>query len=207
MKIILLFLAILMIIMLIRFFKRIFHWQLPFNEYFLDSGYRRRGQPPQRIIFRSGIKNGMIVLEVGCGSGTYTIPVAQTVGKLGQVYALDINPKVLQKLRNKLSKDQSQEIGLVHPMLENACKLPFKGESFDLVLMVSVLQEIPDQQNALAEVRRVLKPNGIFAVTEVMADPDYPLKRTTIRTGENAGFTVDQFSGNLWEYTVRFRKS
>jgi SAM-dependent methyltransferase len=130
MKIVLYLLAILVIMMITRFFKRIIHFQLPFNEYFLDSGYRRRVQPPQRIIYRSGIKNGM-----------------------------------------------------------------------------TVLQEIPDQQKALAEVWRVLKPNGIFAVTEVMADPDYPLKRTTIRIGENAGFTVDQFLGNLWEYTICFRKS
>jgi ubiquinone/menaquinone biosynthesis C-methylase UbiE len=126
---------------------------------------------------------------------------------MGEVYALDIKPGVLQRLQNKLVKSEHQELDNVHPINENACQLPFKDELFDLVLMISVLQEIADQQKALAEVRRVLKPNGIFAVTEVMVDPDYPLKRTTIRTGEKAGFTVDQFSGNIWEYTVCFRKS
>jgi ubiquinone/menaquinone biosynthesis C-methylase UbiE len=207
MKMILALLAILMIIMIIRFSKKTFHFQLPFNDYFLDSKYRRMGQPPQRVISRSGIKIGMTVLEVGCGSGTYTIPVSQTVGKLGAVFAVDIKPKVLYRLRDKLTKSNNQEIENVHPMLENACKLPFEDNFFDLVFMVSVLQEIPDQQKALAEVRRVLKPNGIFAVTEVMADPDYPFKQTTIRIVKNAGFTVDQVSGNIWEYTVCFLKS
>jgi ubiquinone/menaquinone biosynthesis C-methylase UbiE len=199
--------SILVFLILIRFSKKLFHFQLPWTEYFLDSDYRRKGQPAERIISRSGIQRGMKVLEVGCGSGTYTIPIAQTVGKTGKVYGIDIKPKVLLRFQKKLSQKPNQDLDNVYSLLENACHLPFQDESFDRVLMVSVLPEIPDGQKALAEIKRVLKPHGILAVTEVMADPDYPFKQATIAMGEKAGFDAEQFSGNLWEYTVCFRKS
>jgi len=76
----------------------------------------------------------------------------------------------------------------------------------DRVYMVTVLPEIPDRSRALREVRRVLKSGGILAVTEFLPDPDYPLRSTTIRICQNEGFVVDASSGNLWNYTVRFKK-
>ncbi len=53
---------------------------------------------------------------------------------------------------------------------------------------------------------RVLKPGGILAVSELLLDPDYPLKAATARRGEKAGFLVEGFYGNFWTYTVRFTK-
>jgi ubiquinone/menaquinone biosynthesis C-methylase UbiE len=71
--------------------------------------------------------------------------------------------------------------------------------------MITVLQEISDKLKALKEVMRVLKPKAIFAVTEFLPDPDYPCKRTTNRIVAGAGFLIDQESGNLWNYTMRFK--
>jgi ubiquinone/menaquinone biosynthesis C-methylase UbiE len=69
-----------------------------------------------------------------------------------------------------------------------------------------LFQEIPDKERTLAEVKGVLRIGGILAITELLPDPDYPLKRTTIRQGAAAGFTLDQAPGGLWTYTARFRK-
>jgi ubiquinone/menaquinone biosynthesis C-methylase UbiE len=73
--------------------------------------------------------------------------------------------------------------------------------------MITVLQEIPDPKRAPAEAKRVLKFGGKLAVTEFLPDPDYPLKSPTVRMGQEAGFALDAVLGNVWTYTVRFRKS
>jgi ubiquinone/menaquinone biosynthesis C-methylase UbiE len=170
----------------------------------LDSSYRRKVQPPDVLIRRSGIGKGMRVLEIGCGSGAFTVDVARAVGSSGEVYAFDIQNDMLEQLKRKLGKAENRDVKNVKLVLGDAHKLPFRNNFFDLVYLVTVLQEIPDKSHALSEIRRVLRPGGILAVTELLPDPDYPLKSTTIRMGEKAGFRVDQVSGNFFNYTVRF---
>lgn len=194
-------------LILTRIARRIFQFPAPaFIGYFLDSNYRRRIQPPTQIIERSGIKKGDRVLEIGCGSGAYTTFVAREVGKEGIVEALDIQPAMLAQLKKKLAKPENSDIQNIRLHESSAYQLPFEEGSIDLVYMITVLPEIPDQAKVLAEVRRVLKVNGILAVTEFFPDPDYPLSSTTSRKGEKAGFDVEGIFGNLWTYTVRFRK-
>ncbi len=172
----------------------------------LDSGYRRRIQPPSQLIERSGIKKGMHVLDLGCGSGAFTPFIARTVGDKGKVYALDIQVDMLKQLEGKLSKPENRDIKNIKLIEGNAYELPFDDGSLDMVNMVTVLQEIPDRNRSLQEVKRVLKSGGLFAVTELFPDPDYPWKSTTIKLGNGAGFVVDEVSGNFFNYTVRFKK-
>jgi len=194
-------------LILTRIARRIFKFPAPaFIGFFLDSNYRRRIQPPTQIIERSGIKKGDRVLEIGCGSGAYTTFVAREVGEDGIVEALDIQPAMLAQLEKKLSKPENSDIKNIRLHESSAYQLPFEEGSIDLVYMITVLPEIPDQGKILAEVRRVLKVNGILAVTEFFPDPDYPLSSTTSIKGEKAGFDVEGVFGNLWTYTVRFRK-
>ena len=192
---------------LIRVFRKLFHFPAPaFIGSFLDSNYRRKLQPPEKIIQRSGIRKGTRVLEVGCGSGAYTTFVARAVGREGRVYALDIQPEMLQQLESKLARPENEDIRNVELVNSSAYELPFDDDSLDLVYMVTVLQEIPDRSKALQQVRRVLKPGGIVSVTEWLPDPDYPWKSTTIKIGREAGLVLDEAPGNFWHYTVRFRK-
>ena len=191
----------------IRLFRKKFHFPAPaFIGRFLDSDIRRKLQHPDKLIERSGIKQGMRVLEVGCGSGAFVTFVARAVGKTGKAFTLDIQPAMLKQLEAKLKSSENQDIKNIESILGSAYKLPFEDSSFDLGYMVTVLQEIPDKKRALKEVRRVLKPGGILAVTEFLPDPDYPLKSTTIKIGEEAGFIFDKALGNFWNYTVRFVK-
>jgi ubiquinone/menaquinone biosynthesis C-methylase UbiE len=155
---------------------------------------------------RSGIKKGMQILDLGCGSGVFTPFVARAVGEKGKVYALDVQVDMLKQLENKLSRPENKDIRNIKVIEGNAYKLPFDDGSLDLVYMVAVLQEIPDRNKALHEVKRALKPGGVLAVTELFPDPDYPWKSTTIKLGEGNGFVVDGVSGNFFNYTVRFKK-
>lgn len=192
---------------LIRVARKFFHFPAPaFIGRFLDSNYRRRLQPPDKIIKRSGIQTGMEVLEVGCGSGAFVTFVARAVGSRGKVYALDIQPAMLKQLEKKLAKPENHDIKNIKLIHANAYDLPFDDNSLDLVYMITVLQEIPNRQKALIEIKRVLKPKGILAVTEFLPDPDYPLISTTIKQGKKSGFVLDKTSGNIWNYTVKFTK-
>lgn len=190
----------------IRIIKRFYAFSPPASMGFLlDSDFRKKLQPPDKLIKRSGIKEGMRILEVGCGSGAFTIFAARASGIKGEVYALDIQPRMLMQLKKKLSRQENRDIKNIKLVEGDAHKLPFNDNSFDVIYTVTVLQELPDQNRALKEMKRVLKPGGILAVSEFLPDPDYPLKSTTIRLGEEAGFILDKVEGNIWNYTVRFK--
>ena len=172
----------------------------------LDSRIRRWVQPPRKIIERSGIKPGMTVLDLGCGSGAFTTLLARVVGEEGKVYAVDIQSGMLRQLERKLAKAENLDITNVEVKQASAYELPFQDDSLDLVYMVASLQEISDRGKALREARRVLKPDGILAVTEFVPDTDYPLRSTTIKLCQQEGFALDGNLGNFWNYTVRFKK-
>lgn len=172
---------------------------------YLDSDYRRIIQPPDKLVDRSGIKEGMCVLEAGCGSGAFTDYVARAVGE-GYVFALDIQPEMIEQLKKKLMRFENRDITNVFLIDGDVCNMPFKDGYFDLVYMVAVLQEIPETHKALVEIKRVLKPNGILAITEFIPDPDYPLKSTTIKQCEAAGFIFEKTEGSFINYTARFIK-
>ncbi len=192
---------------LFRIIRKFYHPPAPaFIGRFLDSNARRWFQPPDKMIKRSGIKPGMTVLDLGCGSGAFTTFVARVVGEQNKVYAVDIQPAMLRQLKHKLAKAENQDITNIELKQASAYELPFEDRSIDLVYMVTVLPEIPDRGRALREIRRVLKPGGILAVTEFLPDPDYPLRSTTLKLCQREGFVLDDNSGNLWNYTVRFKK-
>jgi len=178
----------------------------PFIGRFLDSDVRRWLQPPDKIIKRSGIKRGMTVLDLGCGSGAFTTFVARVVGEQGKVYAVDIQPAMLQQLERKLARTENHGIRNIELKQASAYGLPFEDGFLDLVYMVTVLPEIPDVGRALREIRRILKVGGILAVTEFLPDPDYPWRSTTIKICQREGFILDDSRGNFWNYTARFRK-
>jgi len=173
----------------------------------LDSYLRRKMQSPDKVVQRSGIQKDMQVLEIGCGSGAFTTFVARAVGNKGNVYALDIQPEMLQQLENKLSQPENKDITNIKLIESSAYDLPFDDNSLDLVYMITVFGEIPDHNKALQEIKRVLKPGGILAITELFLDPDYLLKSTVAKKGGKAGFILDEISGNFWNYTIRFKNN
>ncbi len=96
---------------LIRIIRKSYHFPAPaFIGRFLDSDLRRWVQPPGKLIEHSGIKSGMMVMDLGCGSGAFTPFVARVVGEQGKVYAVDIQPAMLRQLERKLAKDGNQDI-------------------------------------------------------------------------------------------------
>lgn len=170
---------------------------------FIDNPVRRRFQPPYETAIRHGIKEGMHVLDVGPGNGTYTIGAAQRVGPAGKIVAIDIEPKMIERVHKRIA---TTGIKNIETRVADVYDLSFESASFDLVYMIAVINEIPNIPKALAEFHRVLKPTGTLVFSEILLDPDYPLAKNLTRKVEKAGFKLKEKVGNFFYYTLIFTK-
>lgn len=190
---------------LVRVICQFIHRPIPaFAARFIDNPVRRWLQPPRQVVGWMGLQDGMRVLEIGPGPGTFTIEAAKRVGERGRLFAIDIQPSVVSRLRGRLRKDR---ITNVVAEVASAHELPFSNNTFDRAFMVAVLGEIPDKKKALLEARRILKDDGLLAIGELLPDPDYPRRKTVIRWCEDAGFQLVSQKGGVMHYVLTFRKS
>lgn len=169
----------------------------------IDNPFRRRIQPPDEMPRRHGIEPGMRVLEVGPGNGRYTLAAARQVGPAGQVVAVDIAPQIIQRLQARL---EAEGVANVEARVADVYDLPFDDGAFDAVTLMSVLGEIPEPGQAVAEFHRVLRPGGTLAFSEIVLDPDYPLASTLCRLATEAGFHLQSRQGGFFAYTLVFGK-
>jgi len=189
----------------VRIIRRFVHFPIPsFIAGFIDNPVRRRIQPPAKVVDWMGIKDGMHVLEIGPGPGTFTIEASKRVGENGNVFAIDIQPSVISKLKSRL---QRAGIANVMARVASAYDLPFSNRTFDRVFMIAVLAEIPDRKKTLLEIKRVLRDDGLLAIGEFLLDPDYPRRRTVTDWCKDAGFELVNGYGSVMHYLLTFKKS
>lgn len=172
----------------------------------MDNDFRRWFQPADKVIARSGIASGLTVLEVGCGSGAYTSALARAVEPGGALHAVDMHRGMLKQLEKKLAKPENADIRNVHVRTANAQKLPFDDAIFDRVVGISSFSEMADKKAALAEIFRVLKPDGTLSLSEFLFDPDYPFRGKIKKLARACGFSLESAQGRFWNYTMTFRR-
>ena len=170
----------------------------------IDNPLRRRIQPPDEMAVRHGIAPGMTVLEVGPGNGTYTVAAARRVGNAGKVVAVDIEPKMIERVERRA---QAEGITNIEARVANVYDLPFDDETFDAITMIAVIGEIPQPEKAMREFHRVLRPAGTLAFSEMLWDPDYPRASTLTKKAAAAGFRLKRKIGNVFHYTLIFEKA
>lgn len=182
-------------------------YKFPIPEYLvplIDNPLRRRIQPPAETAIRHGIRPGMTVLEIGPGSGTYTLAAARRAGDQGKVVTVDIEPKVIERVKRKI---QAEGIKNVDARVADVYALPFPDGIFDAMYLIAVIGEIPDPQKAMKEFYRVLSGAGTLAFSELFPDPDYPRAGTLIRMAHTAGFRLKKRMGTFFYYTLIFEKN
>jgi ubiquinone/menaquinone biosynthesis C-methylase UbiE len=145
----------------------------------------------------------MRVLEVGPGNGTYSVAAAQVIGPQGKLVTIDIEPKMIARVDQKIA---TQGLTNIETRVADVYDLPFDDASFDLIYMITVINEIPDIPQALSEFHRVLKPSGKLVFSELFMDPDYPLARTLAQKTQTAHFSLKTHIGNFFYYTLIFEK-
>lgn len=155
------------------------------------------------IIRTLDVKPGMCVLDVGCGPGRVTIPLAKAVGPDGNVVAIDIRPEMLRRARAKAQNAGVSNIDFQELAIHTG---KLGADRFDAALLVTVLGEIPDRESALLEIHRVLKQDGILSITEIIFDPHYQSRSSIRKLAERTGFREKAFFGNKFAFTVHLEK-
>lgn len=167
----------------------------------VDNPIRRNAVP--RLLDRVGIRSGERVLELGPGPGAFTVEAARRAGPHGRVIAVDIQPAMIAQVEARV---RGAGLHNVETHVASAHALPLPAASVDRAFLITVLNEIPDPDRALAELHRVLAPDGVLSIGEAFPDPDYAFPAETIRRVEAASFRPAERHGSFWEYTLNFRR-
>lgn len=130
------------------------HWERLVGE------ERRARLPVSAILNPIDVREGMVVADIGAGPGYFTLPLAERVGPRGRVYALDIEPRMLEALRSRGVPPN------VEVLQSGESTLPLPDQSVDLAFLAFVYHELGDRPAMLAEIRRILRPGGRLVVAD-----------------------------------------
>lgn len=155
-------------------------------------------EAPHPIITRSRLRSVLRprlaerVLEVGVGTGYYSLDLAEWVGEAGRVELFDLQPEMLDHVM-----ERARERGLANlvPTQGDATDLPYEDGSMDAAVLTAVLGEIPDRDAAVREIARVLRPGGRLIVGELLGDPHFTSPGEVERLGRAAGLGLEERSG------------
>jgi SAM-dependent methyltransferase len=140
----------------------------------LDRNEREAEENPDGALDAIGIKPGMVVADVGAGTGYMSLKMAKRVGPTGKVYSEDVQPEMLRRLRQNAAEAKLNNIQTVLGG-EADPKLP--PDSLDLILLVDVYHEFSQPQKMLRKMRESLKSDGRLVLLEYRKeDPSIPIR-------------------------------
>ena len=151
----------------------------------LDSKIRRWLQNPHKIL-TPYIKEGMTVLDVGCGPGFFSVEMAKMVGSNGKVIAIDLQEGMLQKLFNKIKGTELEKRIKLSKCEQNKINVT---EKVDFILTFYMVHEVPDKNSFFKQLHNTLSDKGLFLLVEPKL---FHVSRkefeSTIKLAENNGF-------------------
>jgi len=169
-------------------------------------GQRFWVEAPHPVITRERLRGvlspspGERLLEIGPGTGYYTLDLADWVGPEGRVEIFDLQREFLDHTTRRAAE---RGLANVLPTQGDATALPYEDGSMDAVVLTAVLGEIPDTGAALREIRRVLEPGGRLVVGELIGDPHFTTLASLKRQATEAGLVYERHSGNRLAYFAR----
>ncbi len=133
------------------------------GQEWLERESREAEERPDELLEILALKDGDRVADVGCGTGYFARRMAGRVAPRGVVYAEDIQPQMLERVKARAAEDGITNIRTILGT-ETDPKLPAGG--IDLILLVDVYHEFQKPQQMLAHLRRALAPGGRVALVE-----------------------------------------
>jgi ubiquinone/menaquinone biosynthesis C-methylase UbiE len=174
----------------------------------LDRPEREAEEAPSKAIAALDLPRGAVVADVGAGSGYYTVRLAKVVGPAGRVVATDLQPAMLDIVRDKLAREKLTNVTLVQGRTDDPVLPP---ATFDLILMVDVYHELASPQLFVRKLKEALKPDGRLVLIEFrLEDPRVPIREvhkmsvSQVREELGAdGFRIDRVIGVLpWQHII-----
>jgi ubiquinone/menaquinone biosynthesis C-methylase UbiE len=152
----------------------------------LDLRFRKLFQNPRKIL-KPYIKEGMTILDVGCGPGYFTIEMAKMLGGSGKVIAADLQDGMLEIVKNKVSNTSLQNIIEFHKCESDKIGLT---KECDFILVFYMLHEVPNQTTFLKEMFSLLKPEGKVLIVEPKFHVSKNDFKNSTETLKNIGFAI-----------------
>ena len=128
----------------------------------LDSKIRRWLQNPYKIL-SPYVKEGMVVIDVGCGPGFFSVELAKMVGKTGKVFSVDLQEGMLKKLRDKIKGTDLEGIIKLIKCDKDVINVPEKG---DFILCFYMVHEVPDKEGFFGTLKKLLNEKGDLLIVE-----------------------------------------
>jgi ubiquinone/menaquinone biosynthesis C-methylase UbiE len=163
----------------------------------LDNSIRRLIHNPEKIL-RGCIKRGQMVLDAGCGSGTFTIAMAKMVGETGKVIAVDVQDEMLNLLRIKAAKEGLESRIITYKSEPDRIGI---SDKVDFVLAFYMVHEVSNVEAFLKEVALLLKPKGKLLIVEPKFHVSASSFKRTLEAAHLAGLKP------VYEIKIRFSRS
>jgi ubiquinone/menaquinone biosynthesis C-methylase UbiE len=169
---------------------------------------RQREEDCRTMLKALQVKPGQTVCDMGCGNGFYTLQLARLVGPRGLVYAVDIQPEMLQMLVRNAAEAR---LANIRPVLGTPIDPRLPAGEIDMMLCVDVYHEFSHPGAMLARIKESLAPDGRLVLVEFRGeDPAVPIKplhkmtKAQVRAElEPAGFEmVREFDRLPWQHLL-----
>jgi ubiquinone/menaquinone biosynthesis C-methylase UbiE len=177
----------------------------PFSHaWILEMPQRAMVAAPARVLRAFGIRAGARVLEIGPGTGYYSMEAARRVGDGGRLLCLDIQRAMLHATRRRAQQTAQSNVDFI---CGDAAHLPIRTASVNQVFLITVLGELPDRPGAVVEIRRALDVHGTLSISEQLPDPDFVTKRSLRCLLAAAGFAELRTRGRFCYVSTWRRES
>ncbi len=170
---------------------------------------------PVKNIEQCGIQAGMEIADFGSGSGHYSMAASRALIATGRVYAVDVQPDLLTKLKNEAVRQGLYNIEVIWGNIEKLGGTKLRDNSVDLVLLSNILFQLDDRETMVKEVKRVLRPAGRVMVVDwsdsfggIGPKQENVVKKETAKElFEKSGFHLDkEFNAGAHHYGIIVKK-
>jgi ubiquinone/menaquinone biosynthesis C-methylase UbiE len=152
----------------------------------LDNFIRKWIHNPHKI-FSKYIREGMTILDLGCGPGFFTVSLAEMMGAKGRVIAADLQDEMLEKVRKKINGTRIENRILLHKCTKDSIGIDIKVDFVNAFYMV---HEVPDGSKLIQEIHNMLTAGGVFFLCEPKLHVSKKEFFKTVRFAESIGFRI-----------------